>query len=316
MLLLAPMQGLTELIFRETYQQCFPGAFDCAISPFLSLTHGNLSQASVKVADVDVESNKNSIPVIPQILGHEPVEFVSLANRLFDLGHPVVNWNIGCPVRRVAAKHRGSGILPYPAEIQEILTFVVPRLKGVLSVKMRLGYNSPDECDAVIPILNQFPIKEIIVHPRIGRQQYGGQVNLDKFAEVVKMSVHKIVYNGDICTLGDYKKIRTLFPDTRDVMIGRGALYNPLLPYEIRRNFKEDFTNCGCISASSASEFIIALTNKICSLDISKESCIRKIKEYWCLLAKSLHCSDENRRKVLHSTDLAQIRSLIFDMAK
>ena len=121
MLILAPMQGLTELMFRKVYHRCFPGALDYAISPFLSLTHGNLTEAWEKIDDVLPEPNRDSIPVIPQILGKEPVEFIDLANRLFDIGYTEINWNIGCPMRRVTAKHRGSGILPYHVYVDRMI---------------------------------------------------------------------------------------------------------------------------------------------------------------------------------------------------
>ena len=72
MLILAPMQGLTELLFRRVYNRCYPGAFDYAVSPFLSLTHGNLKVADKKIEDVLPALNAGSIPVVPQLLGHEP----------------------------------------------------------------------------------------------------------------------------------------------------------------------------------------------------------------------------------------------------
>ncbi len=106
MLSLAPMQGLTELLFRRVFTQCYPDVFDYAVSPFLSLTHGNLKDADKKIEDVLPELNRGSMSVIPQILGHETGEFVDLANRLSELGYDEVNWNMGCPMRRVAGKHR------------------------------------------------------------------------------------------------------------------------------------------------------------------------------------------------------------------
>ena len=99
MLILAPMQGLTELMFRKAYHRCFPEAIDYAVSPFLSLTHGNLADAWKKIDDVLPQDNKDSLPVIPQILGKEPIEFADLANRLYEVGYTEVNWNIGCPMR-------------------------------------------------------------------------------------------------------------------------------------------------------------------------------------------------------------------------
>ena len=236
MLILAPMQGLTELLFRKAYHHCYPGAFDLSISPFLSLTHGNLADAWKKIDDVIPQDNIDSIPVIPQILGKEPLEFVGLANRLFDVGYTEVNWNIGCPMRRVTAKHRGSGILPFPDEVRTILDQVLPQLKPRLSIKMRLGLNSPQEIFALIPVLNDYPLANVTIHPRTGRQQYGGQVDLDTFLQVLPLLHHHIIYNGDLCTLDDYRRLHRRFPQITDFMIGRGVLYDPLLPCLIRRS--------------------------------------------------------------------------------
>lgn len=319
MLILAPMQGLTELLFRKTFSKCYPGAFDLSVSPFLSLTHGNLKDAGKKVEDVLPELNINSMPVIPQLLGHEIDGFVDLSNRLFELGYNEVNWNMGCPMRRVAGKHRGSGILPYPDEVKEILDAVFPALKPKLSVKLRLGYRSADEIDKVIPILNDYPLKSVTVHPRIGKQMYSGTPDLERFGEILPLIKHHVIYNGDVNSVYDYKKIRRLFPSVKDVMIGRGALYNPLLPTIIKQECPEDFDDTERLVAQEpmrAERFIVELTDEIIKLNVSSEAKTRKIKEYWCLLSKSLHGSEEYKRRLLHLEDLDAMRSLILEMTK
>lgn len=296
MLILAPMQGLTELMFRKVYEQCFPGALDLAISPFLSLTHGNLADAWKKIDDVIPEDNIGSIPVIPQILGKEPVEFVDLANRLYDVGYHEINWNIGCPMRRVAAKHRGSGILPYPDEVREILEYVVPRIKASLSVKMRLGYHSSEEIFSLIPILNDYPLANITIHPRTGKQQYGGQVDLDTFEQAASLIKHKVNYNGDICTLSDYERIHLRFPDIEDFMIGRGVLFDPLLPLRIKGTAFDRKS-----SLDAARLFITALLAAINKRPVPEVSKMRKTKEYWCLLRRSLPITELQSLVVLHA---------------
>lgn len=293
MLILAPMQGLTELMFRKVYYRCFPGALDYAISPFLSLTHGNLAEAWKKIDDVLPEPNKDSIPVVPQILGKEPVEFIELANRLHEIGYTEVNWNIGCPMRRVTAKHRGSGILPYPAEVDHLLSRVVPNLKPKLSIKMRLGLVSPNEIFNLIPVLNNYPLHNITIHPRTGRQQYTGQVDLDTLDRVIPILHHTIIYNGDICTPADYRRIRQRFPTIHDCMIGRGILYDPLLPLKIK-----DEPNNGL---TSTLHFVQLLLDAIQTMPIREESRMRKTKEYWCLIRKSIPITEQQAMTVLHA---------------
>ena len=298
MLILAPMQGLTELLFRKVYHTCFPAALDAAVSPFLSLTHGNLADAWKKIDDVLPEANRHSIPVIPQILGKEPVEFVDLANRLHDIGYNEVNWNIGCPMRRVTAKHRGSGILPYPDEVRSILDYIIPRLRPALSVKMRLGLHSPEEIFPLIPILNDYPLINITIHPRTGKQQYTGRVDLETLRRVLPLLRHKVIYNGDICTPADYRHIRTLFPQCEDIMIGRGILYDPLLPLRIKQNHPDDL--------AATLHFIQTLVEAICLLPIRDESRMRKIKEYWCLLRRSLPITEQQSMAVLRTQTPAE----------
>lgn len=309
MLILAPMQGLTELMFRKVYHLCFPGALDFAISPFLSLTHGNLSEAWKKIDDVLPEPNHDSIPVIPQILGKEPVEFIELANRLYDIGYDEINWNIGCPMRRVTAKHRGSGILPYPDDVDNILSQIIPHLKPRLSIKMRLGLQSPDEIFKLIPILNDYPLHNITIHPRTGRQQYSGQVDLDTFGRALPLIHHKVIYNGDICTPADYHRISQRFPSIHDFMLGRGILYDPLLPLKIRNSTTVDDLN-------ATLHFVQHLLDAIQALPIREESRMRKTKEYWCLIRRSLPITEQQALTVLHAQTPdetnARIHSLLY----
>lgn len=308
-MILAPMQGLTEVMFRRVYEECFPGAIALAVSPFLSLTHGNLADAWEKIEDVLPENNVGSIPVIPQILGKEPDEFIALGNRLFDLGYNEVNWNMGCPMRKVAAKHRGSGILPYPDEVRTILDAVLPQLKTRLSVKVRLGLKSTDDIFRLIPVLNDYPLASVTVHPRLGRQQYNGHPDLDTFALVLPQLKAPVIYNGDIVSGADAKRIKERFPTVADLMVGRGVLYRPTLPLDIAnpdRDTNDDLR--------LAAHFIRRLVQEILSTMPSDQARIRKIKEYWCLVWKSLPISEMHARQVLHQEKLTTVEKMICDL--
>ena len=303
-MILAPMQGLTEVLFRRVYEECFPGAFSYAISPFISLTHGNLAEAWKKIDDVLPAENEGSMHVIPQILGKEPNEFIELGNRLYDLGYNEINWNMGCPMRKVTGKHRGSGILPYPDEVRSILDAVIPNLKPRLSVKMRLGLRSKEEIFALIPIINSYPIASVTIHPRLGRQQYTGVPDLETFGEVLPMFNHPVIYNGDICTAADARSIKGRFSGISDIMIGRGVLYNPSLPLEIK----------GIASNPEQNKVFVRRLMEEIDLQLpTEQSRIRKTKEYWCLAWKSLQISEMQAREVLRTHDYSLVRKKIFD---
>ena len=303
-MILAPMQGLTEVLFRRVYEECFPGAIRLAVSPFLSLTHGNLADAWEKIDDVWPERNRGSIPVIPQILGKEPEEFVELANRLYDIGYTEVNWNMGCPMRKVAAKHRGSGLLPHPDEVEAILDTVVPRIKPRLSVKMRLGLKQKEEIFALVPLLNQYPLASVTIHPRLGRQQYTGVPDLETFAQVLPLIKHPVIYNGDICSAADARRIRERFPQVADLMVGRGVLYRPTLPLEIE--------GLPCPDPGNAAKgFVKRLMEEVARELPTDKSRMRKSKEYWCMVWKSIRITEMDSRKVLHAQEFADVEKII-----
>lgn len=305
-MILAPMQGLTEVLFRKVYEECFPGAIELAVSPFISLTHGNLAEAEKKIDDVLPEANEGSIPVIPQILGKEPEEFVMLGNRLHELGYEEVNWNMGCPMRKVTGKHRGSGILPYPDEVRTVLDNVVPQLKPRLSVKMRLGLRSKEEIFNLVPILNDYPLASVTIHPRLGRQQYSGVPDMETFDEVLPLFKAPVIYNGDILTAVDARRIRERFPAVTDIMVGRGVLYRPILPLEIASVTMDDEEK-----TVAAKRFIRRLMEEIKRVMPTDQSVMRKTKEYWCLLWKSIPISEMQAREVLHAQEFTTVDNLI-----
>ncbi|MDK9708760.1 MAG: tRNA-dihydrouridine synthase family protein [Desulforhopalus sp.] len=230
-LYLAPLRGLTDALFRDTLSRHF-GGFDAAVAPFITPQKKTLFD-DIMLRDV-LPDNNQGLSLVPQILHTDPESFIVLARRLADLGYRHVNWNLGCPAPMVARKKKGSGLLPYPEVILDILQQVMPQLGVELSIKTRLGFHNRSELAALLPQLDQFPLKEIIIHTRLGVQLYKGATDPDGFAECQKLSRHPLVYNGDINDLAAFTTLATRFPTVDRWMIGRGALSNPFLPEEIK----------------------------------------------------------------------------------
>ena len=304
-MILAPMQGLTEVLFRRVYEECFPGAIPLAVAPFIALTRNlRFSTDNAQVRDVLPENNVGSIPVIPQILGKEPEEFILMANHLYALGYKEVNWNMGCPMRTVTAKHRGCGLMAHPDEVRTILDAVVPQLHGKLSVKVRLGLKEKDEIFAMVPVLNDYPLTSVTIHPRLGRQQYTGVPDLETFGQVLPLLKHPVIYNGDICRPDDVRRIRERFPLVTDIMVGRGILYDPLLPLKTRVSPQST-------ASQTPTRFIRRLMEEIRATLPYPEAAMRKTKEYWSLLWKALPISEMQARQVLRAQELTVVDNLI-----
>lgn len=230
-LYLAPLQGFTDVTFRNSYSAFFPG-FDISIAPFISALPGGRYKKK-ELRDVLPENN-DRLPVIPQIMGNDPEDFSVVANVLYDLGYDSVNWNLGCPYKMVAKKKRGSGLLCHPDRIESFLDRALPLMKSSLSVKMRLGRHSEEEIVTLMPLLNRYPLDEITIHPRTGVQMYTGEVHLDMFEKALSLSEHRIVYNGDITTPDTFERLSKRFRSVNRWMIGRGVLYDPFLPMTLK----------------------------------------------------------------------------------
>lgn len=113
-----------------------------------------------------------------------------------------------------------------------------------ISIKTRIGMEKAQEFAEILKIYNQYPLEELIVHPRVRDDFYENHLNLEAFAHALEESKAPVCYNGDIFTLEDYRKITERFPKVERVMLGRGLLANPGLLSEIltgKRMEKEEF---------------------------------------------------------------------------
>jgi tRNA-dihydrouridine synthase len=228
---LAPLRGLTDALFREVLFKHFKG-FDAAVAPFIN-PQGASAYDDKMLSDVLPENNRG-VTIIPQLLNTHPDHFLLLAKRLTDIGYTHINWNLGCPAPMIAKKKRGSGLLPYPDEIINLLEKVMPQLEIELSIKTRLGYFDQSEIEHLLPRLADFPLKEIIIHARLGKQLYKGSTSPSGFRQCMGLSPHTFTYNGDVNDLATYNELNQTLPEINRWMLGRGALGNPLIAEEIK----------------------------------------------------------------------------------
>lgn len=222
---LAPIKGITDSTFRNVFSSCFSG-IDAAVVPFITASD------SEKKLRESVFSH-NDLILIPQILTKTEETFITLAKKFADYGSCEINWNLGCPFKKVIDRGEGSALLHNPEAIDRFLDKICNASLPPLSVKMRLGLYSADEVFPVIKIMNNYPLKQIIIHPRTAEQMYEGNININVFNEAVKLSHHKIIYNGDITHYTDIDSIKSETGELHGWMIGRGILINPFLAEEI-----------------------------------------------------------------------------------
>lgn len=235
-LLSSPLQGFTDYKFRNAFHKLF-GGIDTFYAPYIKL-NGTLDIKKSYQLDLLPENNEE-INLIPQIMTNDADEFLFVSKFIQNLGYNELNWNLGCPYPMVTKRGLGSGLICDAPKINEILYKVHQESDIIVSMKMRLGYENPEEILDVFPILDTFPIKNIAIHARIGKQLYKGGVNLDAFEKCLDKTKHKIYYNGDITSVSGFKKMQERFPTINHWMIGRGLIADPFLPQMIKNNNEE-----------------------------------------------------------------------------
>ena len=227
-LFFAPLQGYTDAVYRNCHRQVF-GGVEAYYTPFVRLERGEFRSKDLR--DIDLGENRTVMPV-PQLIAGTPREVEAILSLFEAKGYRDADLNLGCPFPMLAKRHKGSGILPYPGEVSALLEAAASCPQITLSVKLRLGWEDPQECLALLPLLNEAPLSRITLHPRLGRQQYKGETDSEAFGTFYEGCRHPLVYNGDLCTLEDMFATRHRFPRLSGLMLGRGMLARPWLAEE------------------------------------------------------------------------------------
>ena len=225
----APMEGLTDRIWRQAHQRWF-GAPEAPVryyAPFLSPPE-NRVLIKKKMAELEPAANPG-VQVIPQLLAKDGELAAWMIGELRGLGYTEVNLNLGCPSGTVTAKGKGSGMLRDPVKLDAFLAAVFANAEGPISVKTRLGVEKPEEFAAILEIYSRYPISELTIHPRVMKQLYRGQADREAFAAYLPACTAPVCYNGDVTTVDDLRALEAAFPGLSGIMVGRGLIADPAL---------------------------------------------------------------------------------------
>jgi len=222
LVLAAPIQEYTEAAFRNAHSRVI-GGIEEYYMPFIRLEHGGLTKRTT--SDL-APANNASTNVVPQLLVKEPDETSFLLEKVRVLGYTRIDFNFGCPFPKVVKSGYGAGILPKPQAVRTLLTLATQDNSLRISVKMRLGLENREDWRNLLPVLNDFPLDKIVLHPRTASEQYDGTPDREAFLAFRESCHHPLFFNGDIREPVDAKGLE-------GVMLGRGLLANPLLPRQL-----------------------------------------------------------------------------------
>lgn len=302
MIYLAPLQGFTDFVYRKVYNEVVAGV-DAYFIPYISLKNNVVPAKYIK--EIKPEHNEQN-RVVPQILAGSGAELVHMARQLNDYGYSEINLNLGCPYPMVTNRGKGSGLLPFPAQVDAILCKFFATGKQELSVKLRAGLHSPDEIEQIIPVLNKYPIKEVILHPRVAKQLYAGEINAEAYMLATKEIKHQLAFNGDIFSVDDFKRRQQQFPTTKHWMMGRGVLMDPFLPLHIKGiEYSEDERK------EKLKEFhAIMLENYLDIMD-NEGNALNKMQQFWIYFSHNFANQKKVMKAIKKSKSLAKYKTAV-----
>lgn len=286
---LAPLEGITTTIFRNAYHEFFH-PMDKYFTPFL-VPHSKKGFSAKEKREILPENNKG-LYLVPQIMSNNAKDCIKTIGKLLDYGYREINLNLGCPSKTVVSKGRGSGFLAFPEELDSFFCEVFEGIEGKgvkISVKTRIGKEEPEEFFRILDIYNRYPLEELIIHPRVQRDFYKNEPNMEIFAYGLEKSSCSVCYNGDIFDAESYGRVRERFPGVNACMLGRGILKNPGFLGELQGEEREE---------GQLRRFHDRIYEGYQSLGMGEKNALFKMKELWCYLGDSFPGREKTLKKI------------------
>ncbi len=295
----APMEGITTKTYRMVHKEVYSEP-DLYFSPFIAVMGGH----AMKRSDI-----RGAVPreerLVPQLLTADPDAFVWAAGYFADEGYGEVNLNVGCPASTVVTKGKGAGLLKDTEKLKRLLDgiFSAGDLPDV-SVKIRAGFYSTDEAEAVARIIADYPFSEVIIHPRAREDFYAGEPDMEAFDIMAKALKCPVCYNGDIRTPEDLRNVLAKRPWISRVMIGRGLIADPGLGNEIRSGLKDE----------KLPVFLDRLKEEYVKILSGERDVLFKLKEIWGYIGQNMQGVEKGLKAIKKSSTLSQYDAAVYSV--
>ena len=304
----APLEGITGYIFRNTFSMIY-GNVDKFFAPFISPSE-KCPMTPRERKDVTPENNRG-ICLVPQILTCRSEHFIEASKELRQMGYTEVNLNLGCPSGTVCAKGKGAAFLPETTALKKFLDDIYSYAASddmKISIKTRLGYFDPEEFYDLVDIFNEFPVSELIVHPRIRSDFYKGEPRREYFAYALEHSRCPLIYNGNIFTAEDYDALSGIFGRKLDtIMTGRGLVSDPSLADKLKGSASEtDFVKFRRLHDTLYHEY-----QKVMSPDINV---LHKMRELWSYWQTLFDVSDRDFKRIVKAKKYAEYEDIVYQI--
>ena len=291
---LAPMEGVTDLPFRRLIREIGGAGMTCTefiASEGLKRGVGKMHE----MAQFDADES----PISIQIYGRRPDVMAEAARIVQDMGPTIIDINMGCPSKKVCAHSGGSALMRDPELARDIIRAVRSAVTIPLTVKMRSGFDHTNRnADEIAYIAQEEGAEGITIHWRTRSDLYGGERAVDKIAETKSKLTIPVIGNGDVI---DIKSAIRMFEETGcdGVMVGRGAIRNPWSLLQIAQHINgEPVTE---VTAADRRRVLLGYLDSLNGRFRSERGTLGRFKKISNYFTKGLPYGGEVRTLVLRS---------------
>ncbi len=233
-LMLAPMQGVTNRAVRQVFIEWVRP--DVVFTEFMRVRPAGSEGGKDRISPKDLSearAHEQGVPLVVQLIGRDRGPLVEAALAAQGAGAVHLNLNMGCPYGRMNVGC-GGGMLERPEALPEILGALREAIVGTFSVKVRAGYDDPEQIFSLLPVFEACGVDFLVLHARTVAQRYEGAADHGLTARVVQQTRLPVIANGDVGTADGGAAVLAQ-TSAAGLMLGRGALRDPLLFERLRR---------------------------------------------------------------------------------
>ncbi len=294
---LAPMQDVTDLFFMNVIASY--GSPDYFFTEYFRVHESSTPDKKILRS---ITENSTDRPIFAQLIGESIPDLVRIAQELSRYPVAGIDLNMGCPAPRIYRKNVGGGLLRDLEKVDRILGELRESVAGLLTVKMRIGFENTDNFDALLNLINRHNIDLLSLHGRTVKEMYHGAVHYNLIAHAVQRVNCPVLANGNVTSV--YAAAAILAETgAAGVMIGRSAIRNPWIFQQVRQHLSGQPVIR--VTLADVRGYIDRLSNATTPLTIPRRAQVSYMKMYLNYIAQSVDAAGGFLREMrLAQTDV------------
>jgi tRNA-dihydrouridine synthase len=286
---LAPMQDVTDLPFMRVIAHY--GAPDYFFTEFFRVHAQSRPEKHILRSIVE---NRTGRPVFAQLIGEHVADMVRTVKALLHYPIAGIDLNLGCPAPKIYKKNVGGGLLRDPAKIDSLLGALRDATPGLFTVKMRIGFESPDNFAAVLDLINKHSVDLLSVHGRSVKEGYRSEVHYEFIGQAARTARCPVLANGNVTSAA---KATAVLAETgaAGLMVGRHAIRNPWIFRQCRELFRgpafprtEDNHPVFQPKLADVREYVARLYDETRNFEVPEKAHVAKMKKYLNFVGQSV----------------------------